>query len=110
VPNLVPEISIVALSRSPSLQSVGNGEVINHQLAPSVGIAMTGFRYPGGIRQKIITKIINKNRRSEKTKIQSCKVSRRNAEERIQISCKVSLSALTRSSPAVTPDDSKAYM
>jgi hypothetical protein len=36
VPNLAPGISIVAISRNPSLQYVGIGEVIPRQLAPSV--------------------------------------------------------------------------
>jgi hypothetical protein len=49
VPNLVPGISIVALPENPSLQYVGIAEVFPRQLAPSVGIATTGFRYPGEI-------------------------------------------------------------
>ena len=48
--NLAPGISIVTLSRNPSLQSVGIAEVIPRQLTPSVGIAAAGFRYPGEIR------------------------------------------------------------
>jgi hypothetical protein len=52
VPNLAPEISIVALSRNSGLQYVGIGEVIPRQLTPSVGIAVTGFRYPGGIHHQ----------------------------------------------------------
>jgi hypothetical protein len=49
VPNLAPEIFIVALSRNSSLQFVGIGEVIIRQLVSSVGNATTGFCDPSGV-------------------------------------------------------------